>query len=144
MNKPGVFTLQRQIAQAVAEMATAIAFGLPVPNENPDGSWTNELWGFGIHCILHANDGISQAYGAGDLVVVCDVVAPTAEDIESLKDLPPEELAKNRLDAYKCEIKAVLRAENDGSLQPFIENPGEADLKKVIAEWLDKKKLEVN
>jgi hypothetical protein len=144
MNKPGVFTLQRQIAQAVAEMTTAIAFGLPVPRENPDGSWTNELWGFGIHCILHSNDGIPQAYGAGDLVVLCDVVAPDAKDIESLKDLPAELAAKKRLDAFKCEIKSVLRADNDGFLQPFIGNPGEADLKKVIADFLDKRKLEVN
>ena len=144
MNKPGVFTLQRQIAQAVAEMATAIAFGLPVPHENPDGSWTHELWNYGIHCILHGNDGIPQSYGAGDLVVLCDVVAPDAKDIESLKDLPAELAAKKRRDAFKCEIKSVLRADNDGFLQPFIDNPGEADSKKVIAERLEKKELEVN
>jgi hypothetical protein len=144
MNKPGVFTLQRQIAQAVAETATAIAFGLPMAVENPDGSYTNELWNYGIHCILHGNDGIPQAYGAGDLVVVCDVIAPDAKHIESLKDLPPEVAAKSRLEAYKCEIMAIVRADNDGFLQPFIENPGEADLKKIIAEWLEKKELEVN
>lgn len=141
MDKPGTYsigittalTLDRHTAQAVAEVAVAIAFGLPRP------SLEKELRSYGIHVMLRMGEGIPQAYGPGDLVVVCDVVSTD----EELKDVPTDSSGKN-LQAVQCVIKSVLRAEEDGNLQHYIENPGAVDLKKVIADWLTKRKLEVN
>jgi hypothetical protein len=136
MNKPGQYTLERHQAQAVAEFAVAVAFGLPLPKKIDEG----ELSSYGIHVMLRVGDGIPQQYHPSDLVVVCGLVAPDAKELESL----PPQLSGETLAGYKVEIKGIAQADESGVLHNFVDNPAATDLKKVIADYLEKRRMEMN
>lgn len=142
MDKPGTYsigitsalTLDRHTAQALAEVAVTIAFGLPRPSPE------KELSSCGIHVMLRVGVGIPQQYHPSDLVVVCGLVAPDGKELESL----PPQLPGETLAGYKVEIKAIARADESGVLHNFVHNPAAKDLKKLIADYLEKRRLEVN